>query len=516
MRAHILFIASLALAGCAGNSIPFAAATFEDLPGAPTVTLRAGKVKGDGTDILAFKGIPYAQPPVDALRWRAPVAAKPWAGTRDATTYGPQCMQAGTAPMSEDCLFVNVWAPRKAVVALERLPVLVWVFGGSFHQGDGSINGAHLARNGAVVVSMNYRVSTLGFMAHPQLTAESPDKVSGNYGILDIAQALQWVKANIDRFGGDPDKVTIFGLSSGASAISAFMSSPRSAGLFQRAILQSPGSWRTWKTLNKAEEDGLAVGASIAELRATPATQLPVIRNRGGGTAIRALSEPRVIGPTMDGVVLPRQERQQYEAGQSTAVPLIVGNTTDEGSQFTGRYPIADVAAYRAYLKDPRVFGTLGDEAFSVYPAATEAEVKENIAMSFGDLQFWHGARGIARVYASRGMPVYRYYFTRRRDGGSGVPAQHADERHYVFGNPSLASAPYNADDVSLSQAITEAWVRFAATGNPNGGRIKDWPRYDLANEPVYQLDATFLVTQRPRNEQLDFIRRFDAAMQAR
>ena len=240
------------------------------------------------------------------------------------------------------------------------------------------------------------------------------------------------------------------------------------------------------------------------------------MRNLGGGTATRALAEPRVVGPTMDGVVLPRQQRQQYEAGGSTAVPLIVGNNADEGSQFTGRYPIADVAAYRAYLKDPRVFGALGDEAFSVYPSATNAEVKENIAMSFGDHQFWHGARCIARVYTSRAMPVYRYHFTRRRDGGNGLAAQHADELRYVFGDPSLASAPYNADDVNLSQAMMEAWVRFAATANPNGGRIKDWPRYELANEPVYQLDATSLVTQRPRSAQLDFIRRFDAAMQAR
>ncbi len=343
--------------------------------------------------------------------------------------------------MSEDRLIVNGWAPRSALAAGQRLPVLVWLFGGSFHQGNGNVNGTQLARNGAVVVSMNYRVSTLGFMAHPQRSAESPDEVSGNYGILDIAQSLQWVKANIDRFGGDPDKVTIFGLSSGASAMSAFMSSPRSAGLFVRAILQSPGSWRTWKTLDKAEQDGLAVGASIAELRATPVTQLPATRNVGGGTAIRALTAPRVIGPTMDGVVLPRQERQQYEAGQSTAVPLMVGNVADEDSQFTGSYPIADVAAYRAYLKAPRVFGALGDEAFGVYPAATSAEVKEAIAMSFGDHQFWYGAHGIARVYANRGMPVYRYHFTRRRDGGNGPPAQHADEQRHAFGHPALASA---------------------------------------------------------------------------
>lgn len=511
---------ALALVACGDgdgpSSEPAAPGNFEDTPGAPTVTLAAGKLTGTGTDILAFKGIPYAKAPIATLRWHAPVDADPWTGTLDATKFGPQCMQAGTAPMSEDCLFINVWAPKTAVASNGKLPVLVWVFGGSFHGGNGNIDGTPLAQKGAVVVSMNYRVSTLGFMAHPQLSAESPDKVSGNYGILDIAQSFKWVKANIERFGGDPAKVTVFGVSSGASAISAFMSSPRSAGLFQRAILESPGSWRPWKTLATAEADGTAVGASIADLRAVPAAQVPVIRNTGGGTAIRALAEPRIIGPTMDGVVLPHSERLQYESGGSTAVPLIVGNNTDEGSTFTGAYPITTVAGYRAYLKDPRVFGSFGDAAFGTYPAASDDEVRRNIALSFGDHQFWHGARGIARTFTNRGMPVYRYVFTRRQAGGTGVDAQHGDEVKYVFGESVLNAAPYTADDVRLSDAMMEAWVRFAASADPNGGIINDWPKYDIFTEPVYRLDATFQVLNGPRNAQLDFIKWFDASIPVR
>jgi para-nitrobenzyl esterase len=300
--------------------------------------------------------------------------------------------------MSEDCLFINIWTPKTAVTSGNKLPVMVWVYGGSFTGGNGNIDGTVVSQHGAVVVSMNYRVSTMGFMAHPDLSAESKDKVSGNYGILDIAQSLKWVKANIDRFGGDPSKVTIWGESSGASAITALMSSPRSAGLFQRAILESPGSWRHWKTLATAEKDGMAVGTSIAALRALPANQVPVILNVGGGAAIRALAQPRVIGPVQDGVILPHQERLQYENGNSTQVPVLVGNNTDEGFIFTFAYPITTVSAYKSYLKDPTIFGSYGDVAFSVYPATSDSEVQSAIGLSFGDDQFWFGARGIARV----------------------------------------------------------------------------------------------------------------------
>lgn len=511
----LAFLMAFALAACGGDddNPPTTTSTFEDTPGAPVVTLAAGKVQGSGTDILAFRGIPYAKPPVGALRWTAPTDADPWTTTRTATAFGPQCIQSGTAAMSEDCLFINVWTPKTAVATNAKLPVMVWVYGGSFVSGNGNIDGTPVAQRGAVVVSMNYRVSTMGFMAHPQLSAESPDKVSGNYGILDVAQSLKWVKANIDRFGGDPTKVTIWGESSGASAISALMSSPRSAGLFQRAILQSPGSWRHWKTLATAQQDGLAVGASIAALRALPAAQVPVILNLGGGTAIRELSAPRVIGPTQDGVILPHQERLQYESNNSTAVPLLVGNNTDEGWIFTSAYLTATVDEYKAYLKNPSIFGAFGDIAFGVYPITQDAQVKSAIALSFGDDQFWFGARGIARVYTNRGMPVWRYYFTRRQSGGTGSDARHGDDVAFVFGDAKLSAAPYTADDVRISNAMMDAWVRFASTGNPNGGSITNWPQYNVVAEPTYQIDTTTQIVNGPRNAQLDFVQYFDSSI---
>lgn len=506
------------LAACGGDGYdqppaPPIASTFQDNPGAPVVTLAAGSVRGSGTTILSFKGIPFAKPPVGNLRWTAPVDPDPWTTTRDATAFGPQCIQLGSASMSEDCLFINVWAPKTAITSGSKVPVMVWVYGGSFTSGNGNVDGTAMANRGVVVVSMNYRVSTLGFMAHPQLSAESADKVSGNYGILDVQQALKWVKANIDRFGGDPAKVTMWGESAGASTITAMMSMPRSNGLYQRAILESPGSWRHWKTLATAEQDGLAVGTSIAALRALPVAQLPVIQNPGGGTAIRALVQPRVIGPIQDGVLLPHQERLQFETGGVSAVPLLVGNNTDEGYIFTFAYPVTTVAQYQAYMKDPAIFGNFGDIALGVYPAATDADVSSAISLSFGDDQFWFGARGMARLFADKGQPVWRYYFTRKQNGGTGSVAHHGDDVAYVFGDNKLAAVPYTAADTALSNQMMDAWARFATTSNPNGGAVTTWPQYNSFTEPVLVLDSTFSVVNGPRNAQLDFVTYFDSSI---
>jgi carboxylesterase type B len=482
----------------------------------PVVQLKQGPVAGAAGEVLAFKGIPYALPPVGDLRWRSPQDPVAWQGTRDGTQFGPACIQAGTRRMSEDCLFVNVWTPRSAIASQEKLPVMVWVYGGSFHGGSGDIDGTPVAAHGAVVVSMNYRVSTLGFMAHPELSAESPEKVSGNYGILDIAQALKWVNANIAAFGGDASRITVWAQSSGASAVTALMSSPRSKGLFQRVILESPGSFRHWKTLADAEKQGLAVGASLAALRATPADRLPVIQNTGGGSAIRSLAETRVIGPVLDGVVLPADERTTFESGRMARVGALVGNNTDEGSRFTGKYPVTTVEAYRHYLQEPIIFGSFGAEAFSRYPVQRDADVPRAIAMSFGDSQFWWGTRGVARSLVKQGQPVWRYWFTRKVKGGTGADPLHGGELDYAFGSPKLRAAPFTAEDVRLSEAMMTAWVRFAATGNPNGGAINDWPPYELATEPVLVLDVPISVVRRPRHEELEFIQRMDDAMRAR
>jgi carboxylesterase type B len=302
----------------------------------------------------------------------------------------------------------------------------------------------------------------------------------------------------------------------GAILVTALMSSPRSRGLFQRVILESPGSFRHWKTLADAETQGLAVGASLAALRATPAERLPVIQNTGGGSAIRSLAETRVIGPVLDGVVLPADERTTFEADSMARVDALVGNNTDEGTRFTGKYPIATIAAYRRYLQEPIIFGQFGAEAFSRYAVERDTDVPRAIAMSFGDSQFWYGTRGVARALAKQGHAVWRYSFTRKSDGGTGADPLHGSELPYVFGSAKLRSAPFTSDDVRLSEAMMTAWVRFAATGNPNGGAIQDWPPYDLETEPVLVLDVPASIVRRPRNAELDFIQRIDDALRSR
>jgi para-nitrobenzyl esterase len=410
---------SLSIIGFASSSFVKAQqAEFEDILNAPLVRLQSGMVRGSGTEVLSFKAIPYAQAPVGNLRWRPPVDPKSWSGVLDGQNFGPACIQAGDIRKSEDCLFVNVWASKEAVAGRKKLPVMVWVYGGSFHQGSGNIDGSFLANRGVVVVSMNYRVSTLGFLAHPQLSAESPEKVSGNYGILDIAQSMKWVKENIDRFGGDPDRVTIWGQSSGASAITSLMASPKSKGLFQRAILQSPGAFRHWKSLKQSEQEGLSVGSDLAALRALPVTNLPIIQNTGGGTAIRELSEPRVIGPVADGVVLPHEERVTFESGNMAQVGVLVGSNTDEGVAFTEKYPIVTVDQYQKYLSDSKIFGSFGVEAQTVYPVQNDSEVKRAISMSFGDSQFWFGTRGVARAAALRTACLFGGHGPDQLDGG--------------------------------------------------------------------------------------------------
>ena len=508
-RILTLRVAALALSSCVA-ALGFAGPSLAQ--DGPIVDLAAGAVQGSAGDVVSFMGIPYAAPPTGPLRWKAPQPAERWEGVLEATAFGPACMQQGDREMSEDCLYVNVWAPREALEETADLPVLVWVFGGSFHGGSGDIDGAPLAAKGAIVVSMNYRVSTMGFLAHPDLSAEALSGVSGNYGLLDVIESLRWVKNNIDAFGGDPERVTVWGLSSGASLLTALMSSPLATNLFDQAILQSPGALRNWATREDSEALGVGLGEDIETLRGLAATDIEHIRNVGGGTDFRDLAGSRVIGPTLDGFVLPFSERDAFLQGRANMVPLLIGTVTDEGSMFTGNYPIEDEQAYADYLGLPTTFGEDGAEALALYPASSADEIERAVADSFGDNQFVYGVRGVARAVTAAGFPVYRYAFARQIDGSDPT---HGGDLAYSMGSPALGEAPYEAADLELSEAIMQAWVDFAATGNPNGGIIEDWPVYDLQSEPVYVLDTEFTTVDAPRTEQLDFMEK-RAAITAR
>jgi len=394
--------------------------------------------------------------------------------------------------MNEDCLFVNVWTPAdpSAKRGHHRLPVLVWVYGGSFTGGSGNIVPEALARTGVIVVSFNYRVGTFGFIAHPQLSAESFAGVSGNYGLFDAMAALRWVRDNIDAFGGDAKNITLFGQSAGASVITLLQVSPLAKGLYQKVILESPGSMRHMKNLAQSEALGLTLGPDLAVLRSLPANQVPLIQNLGGGTAIRALFQPRIIGGTQDGCVIPTEEREAFESGNMNVTPLLVGSNTNEGISFTGNYLVNTIAAYHSYLNDPIIFGSYGATALQLYPVSSDSEVRRAVADSFADSQFHFGTRGVARAMSRLEPNVYRYFFSRRA-GGTGADPVHAAELDYVFGRVTNA-APYNEQDVALSAAMMEAWKRFALTGDPNGGAINNWPRYDARTDPMLRLDDTF------------------------
>ncbi len=489
----------------------------------------AGPVEGSVDDGIArFLGVPFAAPPVGPEgRWRAPRPVEPWgsgAPPRPAHAFGFDCPQppGGTsrAPgQSEDCLTLNVWAPADAHRASQGAgaPVLVWFYGGSFLFGSGSdpvCDGTNLARRGAVVVTANYRVGLFGFLAHPDLTA-------ANVGLLDMIAALDWVRANIAGFGGDPANVTAFGVSAGSASLSLLLTSPQAEGRFDRLILQSPGSFRPLATLAEAQAAAVeAFGPSIEPWLATPADELLAETGRLA-PKVRRLMAPRVLRPIADGVVVPHDERHAYATGAFHRVPVVVGGNLDEGSRLTAGWPVATVDAWRDLLA--LEFGAQADEAARLWPVDSADEVPIGLGELFGDTQFSLGARGIARSVAATGTPAWRYLFTRPRPiapGLRGDGPHHGEEVPYVFGTihtafgssaATASSAPGGAPpaepaDEALSEAMMGAWLRFAATGDPNGGDLPRWPPVGSDGEPYLVLDEEIEVGHGHRRPQLDFL----------
>jgi para-nitrobenzyl esterase len=461
--------------------------------------------------VTAYKGIRYAAPPIGARRWQAPQPTGPWSGVYAADKFGPACIQPPSErETSEDCLFLNVWVPEHA--RGQKLPVMVWAYGGGFVNGaasDPRFDGAALARRGVVLVSLNYRLGTLGFFAHPALSGESHEHTSGNYALLDLFAALQWVQENIGAFGGDARRVTAFGQSSGAMLLSNALITPRAKGLFQQVILESGGQFREYHRLAAAERLGAKAG-DIAALRAMDPDRLPTLPSLEGSPFPRPLFAPKMSGPIVDGPVLADQQRDAFEAGNFLKMPTLLGNNSDEGSYVTRNYPVRTLDDYRAYLRAPAVFGADADEAMRLYPAASDAAVPAAVAQSFGDAQYNYGTRGVARAMASAGQPVYRYLFTRKA-GGTGPGPNHGDEVSYVFNTLGSRPTAYNDDDRRLAETMADAWVRFAKTGNPNGGSLPAWPRYRASDDAYMQFGGTVQPGTGFRGEQLDFIGRVQA-----
>jgi para-nitrobenzyl esterase len=447
-------------------------------------------------DVRVYRGIPFASPPVGALRWRPPEPPEPWVGVRAATEFGPGCVQqlAGSrlpwseefmhqGDVSEDCLYLNVWTAAES--SEEARPVLVYIHGGGFGEGSGSVavySGVSLAAKGLVVVTVNYRLGALGFLAHPALTAESPQGASGNYGLLDQVAALTWVRDNIAAFGGDPGNVTIAGQSAGAMAVYLLTASPLATGLFHRAIVQSgPGGLASFGmtdasvagTLAAAESAGMAFGAArgaetAESLRALAVADLAP-RPGGGGPPAR-------FGPVVDGWFLPDDVPAIYAAGRQNDVPTIMGFNADEGSAFPG-YGDATPEALRQ-MGEQR-FGD-ADRFLALYPPEGDGEDGDAAKAVLRDL----AAVALSRLAAERAetasTPAWLYYFER------GIPwpehpeygAFHTAEVPYVVVSLDRLDRPWEAVDRELADAVSSYWVAFATSGDPNAPALPEWPAF--------------------------------------
>jgi para-nitrobenzyl esterase len=440
-------------------------------PARPRVTTEEGLVEGradSAPGVLVFRGIPYAAPPVGERRWRPPAPAPRWTGVRSAERLGHNCMQAQiygdidpfAAGVSEDCLFLNVWTTGLHAPAR---PVMVWIHGGGYAAGFGGEerhDGARLARKGAVVVTINYRLGVFGFLAHPGFAADSPREATGNYALLDQIAALRWVRRNIARFGGDPWRVTIFGESAGGSSVGALVASLLASGLFQRAILESGTGLGSTQRRDSAEAHAVRFAdllgitgrgaAAAARLRAVSADTLLAVSRRASIVPLR---------PVVDGWVFPRSIDSLFAAGVPSVVPVIVGSNGDEG-----------------------------------------------------DAPFGAPARAFARLVTARGTPAYLYQFTRVGDDSVNRKrgAYHSAEITFVFGRPRpiLENAGHTAYDSTLADAMSDYWVAFARSADPNGppsaGRWPRWPVYDARTDAYLELGPEIVARRELRRAVYD------------
>lgn len=450
----------------------------------------SGETRSDG--IRVFRGIPYASAPVGDARWRPPVAAPAWKGVRNATAFGPACIQPKSPPTSvyaddppttsEDCLSLNVWSPKAA----RKAPVMVWIHGGSLISGASSspfYDGAALAKKGVVLVSINYRLGVFGFLAHPGLSAESPRHASGNYGLLDQIEALKWVRRNIASLGGDPSNVTVFGESAGALSVMYLLSSPLANGLFQKAIAQSPYMVPTPLLtagaygVASAEANGLKVGEAlkapdIAALRAVDAAKLNTVPTQGGPIPMA----------TVDGWVLTRQLTDTFDQGAQARVPLLVGFNSGEIRALRALSPPVPgtPAAYEAMIRER--YRDLADTFLRLYPS-TDRE--ESLLAASRDGFYGWSAQRMAAKNTAMGVPAYLYFFDHGYPEADArkLTALHASEIPYVFGTagtgaplpPNWPRPPVNAAEAALSDAMASYWTSFAKTGVPSAPGQPVW-----------------------------------------
>jgi para-nitrobenzyl esterase len=468
----------------------------------------AGLLRGGASgSVRSFKGVPYAAAPVGDLRWKAPQPGKSWSGVRDALQFGPVCPQAGRTAAngaSEDCLTLNIWSPQDA----QNLPVIVWLHGGGWRRGAGSSArtcGEDFARQQAVIVTLNFRLGILGFMAHPALSAEAAQRTSSNYALLDIIAALQWVNRNIAAFGGDPSRVTLAGQSSGAQAVCDLMISPLGKGLFHGAIMQSAPVLRpgyTQMTLAQAEQEGRRYGEDIKALRELSADDLLRMIPSVDYETRANIANPHY--PVVDGFVLPSDERTAFAAGNFARVPVIIGNNSDEALHYSANVQAQNLKDYHSYLK--RRFAGAAGEAARLYPAFDDESALYAQGLITAETSLHWGVRELARRNVSS-APTFRYLYTHDRGG---KPPTHSDEIAVLFGNEvdrSGKPAPFTEADRRVRDIMQKAWARFAASGNPNGAAMA-WRPFGTEDEAILAIGTEPVHISGWRDEHIDFIGR--------
>jgi para-nitrobenzyl esterase len=495
------------------------------------ISVDGGQITGTPTiqwtyGVRLFRGIPYAAPPVGNLRWRTPQPVNPWQGVKAADHFSAVCMQPATdaegnawreglVPMSEDCLYLNIWTPAQSATA--RLPVMVFIHGGGNTRGAASENqydGAYLAKKGVVFVSFNYRMNVFGFMAHPELTRESDHHSSGNYAILDQVAALQWIQRNIEKFGGDPNRVMIFGHSAGASNVSSLMASPLAKGLFHRVLAQSGNNLSNRTTLAEAEKAGLKVGEALG------APSIAALRQKSAEEILKA---PRSqMGTNVDGWVFPQDVYSIFAAGKQNDVPLIVGSVADD-TPGPGTTPATGAEA-QAYAQN--TFHELAGKYLKLYPAATDEQAAKS-AHAFRTNSALANARTWARLQAQTGKSgVYWYYFSHVSPMPKGLiwggrPAQdwgayHGSEIVYVFNAFPLQDWDWRPGDRTLGDTISSMWTNFVKTGSPNGAGLPKWPAFDPKSDILMNFGDTPRAETAPFREAIDFIAEWTAAQRSR
>ena len=476
-------------------------------PGKPVLTkegVLSGLILDEESGLEVFRGVRYAEPPLKELRWKPPVPVQTWRGLKMCQLFSPiapQNVNKGVREhQSEDCLFLNIWT-TKTNQPDAKLPVMVWIHGGGLNRGWGHkefYDGSAFAERGVVLVSINYRLGALGFLSHPALSAESDQGVSGNYGILDQIEALRWIARNIASFGGDPDNVTIFGESAGGTSVSVLCSSPLAQGLFHKAIIQSP--WM-FGYIDKLAEPNFAhlnqpYGnlPSAEELGVEWASKHTDDTGATGLEALRALPFPEVVKtvgyyrtrPTVDGWILPGHPQTIFSEGKQADIPVIVGTTKDEGNYFSGFVNYEKRSEFEEKLEN--FYGPNAKKVLKIYPGETKQELKAAGSEFVTDAWFVQPARQLLDGMTQLSSSVFQYQFSRGYPNNPKLGAPHAIELRYVFN--TLKNPDENPESQVLADQVTDYWIQFAKTGDPNRDGLPEWPSYSMKNRAYLDLDV--------------------------